>query len=105
MTSSTDSRSVEDVFQAEGNAVQRASVVAGRHVAVGLCRLFKRALGGEGDEGVEVGLVFINTGKTGLYEFGRGQASSCNLGGCFGDGCQRRIGSVGTHALLPGRSC
>src|SRR5215203_5751703 len=57
------------IFEGDGNAVQRAVVASRRYLAFGQRRLFERALRGDGDEGVR--FVALDASEQRLHDLDR----------------------------------
>ncbi len=78
-----DTFSFEDVFEGDGDAVEGAAGEADGEFAVGLVGLGEGVVGGDGEEGVEAGVVLLDAGETGFGESAGGGSFGAELGGGF----------------------
>src|SRR5215211_5559291 len=67
------------IFESDGNAVQRAVLASRRYLAFGQRRFFERALCGDGDEGVR--FVALDASEQRLHDLDRREASLPQLSG------------------------
>ena len=96
MTGGTNSLGRVEIFERDGNAVQRPAVGSGSQLLFRLPGLFEGEVAGEGDEAVQLAVQGIDTIETGIGEFDGGKLFAPQPGGSFGDG------QIAEFALLHG---
>jgi hypothetical protein len=112
-----DAGCVEEIFAAPGDAVQRAAVVAGGDLAIGLAGLIERDLGRGGDDAAQGGVVVrdaveIDPGQAlggdlfcgdPMGEMGERGEGDLGIGGGEGHGLQPRADGCGACSFGAGR--